>query len=89
MSEETHNAARSAPIGVITSVAASAVFGFFVLLSFLFSIQDFDRTVGSDYAQPVLQIFLDVFGETGAIVAFAFICVVVWHCGLFSITANR
>jgi amino acid transporter len=89
MSEETTNAAKSAPIGVITSVGASAVFGFFVLLSFLFSIQDFDRTVNSDYAQPVLQIFIDCFGETGAIVAFSFVCIIVWHCGLFSITANR
>lgn len=40
LSEETHNAARNAPIGVMTSVMVSAVFGFFVLLCFLFSIQD-------------------------------------------------
>ncbi|KAK4702796.1 hypothetical protein P7C70_g3421, partial [Phenoliferia sp. Uapishka_3] len=88
MSEETHNAAWSAPIGVITSVAASAVFGFFVLVSFLFSIQDFDNTVDSPAGQPVLQIFLDVFGTTGATVAFAYIIICVWCCGLFSITSN-
>ncbi|KAM0749165.1 APA family basic amino acid/polyamine antiporter [Meredithblackwellia eburnea MCA 4105] len=88
LAEETTAAAWNAPIGVITSVGASAVFGFFVLLGFLFSIQDFDATVNSEVGQPVLQIFCDVFGIKGATVAFAFIIICVWHCGLFSITSN-
>ncbi|GAA5962463.1 hypothetical protein JCM3765_004305 [Sporobolomyces pararoseus] len=88
MSEETSNAAQNAPKGVIMSVAASAVFGFFVLVSFLFSIQDFDTTVDSPVGQPVLQIFLDVFGEKGAMAAFSIIIVCVVLCGTFSITSN-
>jgi amino acid transporter len=51
LSEETHDASRSAPIGVLTSIGVSAIFGFFLLLCLLFSIQDFDRTIGSDYKQ--------------------------------------
>lgn len=87
MSEETHNAAIAAPLGVITSVggaalsrlpfvcvilirrtgAASAIFGFFLLLSFLFSIQgDIMDTIIPSSGQPVLQIFIQVFGQTGA-----------------------
>ncbi|KAI1081537.1 amino acid/polyamine transporter I [Whalleya microplaca] len=88
LSEETRNASWSAPIGVISSVGFSAIFGFLVLMSLLFSIQDFDRTVNSDYGQPVLQIFVDIFGESGALVLFSLIMVCVWHCGLFSMTSN-
>lgn len=88
LSEETHDASWSAPLGVISSVGISAVFGLFVLLSLLFSIQDFTNTVGSAYAQPVLQILVDVFGENGAIVLMTLIMICVWHCGLFSMTSN-
>ncbi|ORY57983.1 amino acid/polyamine transporter I [Leucosporidium creatinivorum] len=88
MSEETHDAAKSAPIGVITAVGASSLFGFFLLNSYLFSIQDFDATVNTELGNPVLQIFVDVFGTTGATVAMTFVCLCIWHCGLFSITSN-
>ncbi|KAF7915716.1 uncharacterized protein EAE97_012174 [Botrytis byssoidea] len=88
LSEETRNASWSAPIGVISSVGFSALFGFFVILSFLFSIQDFDNTIGSDYGQPVIQIFVDIFGTNGAVVLICLIMICVWHCGLFSMTSN-
>lgn len=88
LSEETRNASWSAPMGVITSVGVSAIFGFFVLLAFLFSIQNFQNTVGSSYGQPVLQILVDVFGDDGAVVLMCLIMICVWHCGLFSMTSN-
>lgn len=88
MSEETKNASWSAPIGVISSVGFSAVFGFFVVMTYLFSIQDFDRTVNSVYGQPILQIFVDIAGENGALGLFSVIMICVWHCGLFSMTSN-
>jgi amino acid transporter len=88
LSEETRKASWSAPIGVISSVGFSALFGMFVILSFLFSIQDFDRTISSNYGNPVLQIFVDVFGPDGAVALFAIIIICVWHCGLFSMTSN-
>ncbi|KAK7892381.1 polyamine transporter tpo5 [Exophiala xenobiotica] len=88
LSEETQNASWSAPLGVLMSIGCSAVFGWFLLLCLLFSIQDFDRTVDSDYGQPVLQILVDIFGKTGAIVLFTLVIICVWHCGLFSLTSN-
>ncbi|KAI5925204.1 amino acid/polyamine transporter I [Camillea tinctor] len=88
LSEETRNASWSAPIGVVSSVGFSAIFGLLVLLSFLFSIQDFAGTIDSVYGQPVLQILVDVFGEDGALVLFSLIMICVWHCGLFSMTSN-
>jgi len=88
LSEETQNASWSAPIGVLMSIGCSAVFGFFLILSLLFSIQDFDTTVDSEYSQPVLQILIDIFGKDGATVLFVLVIVCVWHCGLFSMTSN-
>lgn len=70
------------------SVGVSAIFGFFLIVCLLFSIQDFDTTVSSSVGQPVLQIFIDVFGENGAIVLMTLIIICVWHCGLFSLTSN-
>jgi amino acid transporter len=78
----------SAPLGVIMSVGVSAVFGFFVLLGLLFSIQDFDNTVSSSYGQPVLQILVDIFGPDGAVVLMCLIMLCVYNCGLFSMTSN-
>lgn len=88
LSEETHNASWSAPIGVISSVGFSALFGLFVMLSFLFGIQNFQNTITSSYGQPVLQIFVDIFGDDGAVVLMCVIMTCVWHCGLFSLTSN-
>ena len=70
------------------SVGVSGLFGFFLILSLLFSIQDFDATVNSSVEQPVLQILIDIFGNTGALVLFSLIIICVWHCGLFSLTSN-
>ncbi|KAK3388263.1 amino acid permease-domain-containing protein [Sordaria brevicollis] len=88
LSEETKKASWSAPIGVVSSVGFSSIFGFFVLMAFLFSIQDFEQVLDNRYGQPVLQIFVDVLGEDGALVLFGLIMVCVWHCGLFSMTSN-
>jgi amino acid transporter len=73
LSEETKKASWSAPIGVVSSVGFSALFGFFVLMALLFSVQDFDGVLGSAYGQPVLQILVDVAGEDGALGLFTLI----------------
>jgi len=88
LSEETSNAARNAPLGVISSVAISAVFGFYYLLCMLYSIQDFDATVDSEYGQPILQILVDIFGTRGGVALFSIAMCCVYMCGLFSLTSN-
>ena len=88
LSEETQNAAWNAPLGVLMSVGVSAVFGFFLIISLLFSIQDFSGTVTSTVGQPVTQILVDVFGDKGAIALMTLIILCVWHAGLFSLTSN-
>lgn len=66
---------------MITSVGASTLFGFFLLCSYLFSIQDLDAVIDNAYGQPVLEIFVQCFGVRGAKAAMGFIVVCVWHCG--------
>ena len=68
MTEETHNAAMSGAIGIITAIGVSAILGWFLILGLLFSIQDYGMTVASPTGQPVTQIFLDTVGKKGAIV---------------------
>lgn len=70
------------------SISVSAIFGFFLLISLLFSIQDFTETVKSDVGQPVAHILIDIFGNSGAIALMTLVIVCVWHCGLFSLTSN-
>lgn len=67
MMEETRNASLAGPIGIILSIVATAILGWFLTLGFLFSIQDYTKTVASPTGLPVLQIFLDTVGENGAI----------------------
>ena len=68
MTEETHNAATAGPFGIIMAIGVTAVLGWFLILGLLFSIQDYDNTVGSSTGEPVAQIFLDTVGVKGGIV---------------------
>lgn len=70
------------------SVGVSSIFGFFLLIALLFSIQDFKGTVSSEIGQPVIQILVDIFGTKGAIALMTLVIVCIWHCGLFSMTSN-
>ncbi|KAI0073328.1 APC amino acid permease [Panus rudis PR-1116 ss-1] len=88
MTEETHNAAVSGPIGIIMAIGVSAVLGWFLILGLLFSIQDLDATLASETGQPVTQIFLDTVGSKGAIVLMVIVIGAMFFCGTFSITSN-
>lgn len=70
------------------SVGISAVFGFFYLISLLFCIQNFQDTLASPTGQPVLQIFVDVFGREGGTAAMSVIIACVTLCGTCSMTSN-
>ncbi|KAF3921297.1 hypothetical protein ABW21_db0207677 [Orbilia brochopaga] len=51
MTEEIKDASRAAPYGILASMGLSSIFGFFIMIGFLFSIQDFERTLTSSYKQ--------------------------------------
>lgn len=83
MTEETHNAAVSGPLGIIMAIGVSAVLGWFLILGLLFSMQDYDNTISSATGEPVAQIFLDTVGEKGAIV------LMVMHLPALSLHSNN
>lgn len=58
------------------------------ILSLLFSIQNFEDTLASPTGQPVLQIFVDVFGREGGTAAMSIIIACVTLCGTCSMTSN-
>lgn len=84
--EETRRAVRDAPLGLMYSIAASALIGFFVIVSLLFSIQDYQTVRESPL--PVLRILTDSCGKGGGLVLMVLIMLCVWHCGLFSLVSQ-
>ncbi len=55
MTEETTGAERSGPLGIVTAVATTAVFGWFYTLSLLFSVQVLACSFSFAYSQTHLQ----------------------------------
>src|SRR3989440_11852958 len=88
VAEETHDAARAAPRGIVSSVVVSVIAGFFLLFAITWAIQDYDAESGSALKLPPAQIFIDASGRRlGEFLLF--ICVVAqFFCGMASVTAN-
>ncbi|GLY04819.1 MULTISPECIES: amino acid permease [Actinoplanes] len=88
VAEETHDAARAAPRGIVMSVVVSVIAGFVLLFAITWSIQDYDAARTSDLGLPPAQIFIDAAGhDLGTFLLF--ICMVAqWFCGMASVTAN-
>ncbi|MFD2764576.1 amino acid permease [Micromonospora eburnea] len=88
VAEETHDAARSAPRGIVMSVVVSVLAGFVLLFAITWSIQDYDAERTTALGLPPAQIFIDAVGhDLGTFLLF--ICVVAqFFCGMASVTAN-
>jgi amino acid permease (GABA permease) len=88
VAEETHDAAVSAPRGIVSSVVVSVIAGFFLLVAITAAIQDYDKEAASPLALPPAQIFIDSAGRRlGEFLLL--ICVVAqFFCGMASVTAN-
>ncbi|AVT30737.1 amino acid permease [Plantactinospora sp. BC1] len=88
VAEETHDAARAAPRGIVMSVVVSVVAGFFLLVAITWSIRDYDAQRQTELGLPPAQIFIDATGQTTG-TFLLFICVVAqFFCGMASVTAN-
>ncbi|KAI7898409.1 amino acid/polyamine transporter I [Cokeromyces recurvatus] len=69
MSEETRDAARSAPRGILYAIGAAAITGFIFMLSVNFCVQDFQRQIVESTLSPQMtQIFLDGVGYRWTVV---------------------
>jgi amino acid permease (GABA permease) len=88
VAEETHDAARAAPRGIVMSVVVSVIAGFVLLVAITWSIQDYEAERTTALGLPPAQIFIDAVGDNlGTFLLF--ICMVAqWFCGMASVTAN-
>jgi len=102
MSEETHDAERSAPKGIIWSVIISVIAGFVLLVAMNVGITPDKAFTASDgtaingYAHalqsatgvPPAQIWIDAVGQTGGLIILFLVVGAQFFCGMSSVTAN-
>jgi amino acid transporter len=95
MSEETHDAATSAPRGIVFSVVVSVIFGFILLVAMNVGINPnvgADGLTGYDRAlaafNPPAQIWIDAVGQTGGLLILLIVIGAQFYCGMASVTAN-
>src|SRR6478609_5192870 len=88
MTEETHNAARSGPRGIVMSIVVSVVAGWILLIGLTFAIQIYDDAAGTATGVPPAQIFIDAVGNTGGKLLLLIAIGAQLFCGMASVTAN-
>jgi len=100
MSEETHDAARSAPKGIIYSVVVSVIAGFILLVAMnvgitpdvAFTDASGAAVNGYDHAfgalVPPAQIWIDAVGQAGGMIILFLVIGAQFFCGMSSVTAN-
>jgi len=89
MTEETRDAARSGPRGIVTSILVSLVAGWVLLIGVTFAIQKANYAgEAAQGAAASAQIFLDSIGRTGAELLLLVVIGAQLFCGMSSVTAN-
>jgi amino acid permease (GABA permease) len=89
MSEETHEAATSAPRGIVFSVVVSVIMGFILLVAMNYGINP-DGGYDRAYAElvPPAQIWIEAVGQTGGLLILLIVIGAQFYCGMSSVTAN-
>src|SRR5271165_2223552 len=88
MTEETHNAARSGPRGIVMSIVVSLFAGWVLLIGITFAIQETHYSLYTSALVPPAQIFATAIGDTGAKLLLLVIIGAQLFCGMSSVTAN-
>src|SRR5213079_795836 len=78
MTEETHNAARSGPRGIVMSIVVSLIAGWVLLIGVTFAIQNAHYADYTGALVPPAQVWATAIGAIGAKL----------FCGMSSVTAN-
>jgi amino acid permease (GABA permease) len=88
MTEETHNAARSGPRGIVSSIVVSLIAGWVLLIGVTFAIQKTHYATDTGALVPPAQIWADAIGGTGAKLLLLVAIGAQLFCGMSSVTAN-
>ena len=86
MTEETKDAARSGPRGIITSILVSLFAGWLLLIGVTFAIQNYSGESGA--VVPAAQVLIDAVGATGGKLLLLIAIGAQLFCGMSSVTAN-
>jgi len=83
--EETKDAARAAPRGILTAIIASAIAGYAMLIAITLAIPDLSATI--EAKNPFIYVLETSLGRLGT--ALVWLAVgAMWFCGLASVTSN-
>jgi amino acid transporter len=85
VSEETHHPRRRAPMGIVSSVAVSAVAGYALVASLVLSIRDVHSVAGAPDA--ALQVLQSALGDRAGRFALGLAILAMWFAGLSSVTS--
>src|SRR3954466_8584537 len=88
MTEETRDASRAGPRGIVMSIVVSVVAGWILLIGLTFAIQSYDHALNSPTGVPPAQIFIDGVGNTGGKLLLLIVIGAQLFCGMASVTAN-
>jgi len=88
MTEETHDAARSGPRGIVMSIVVSLFAGWILLIGITFAIQKAQYTTYLGALVPPAQVIATAIGNTGAKLLLLVIIGAQLFCGMSSVTAN-
>ncbi|WP_245616904.1 amino acid permease [Amycolatopsis taiwanensis] len=88
MTEETKNAAKAGPRGIVNSILVSLAAGWVLLIGLTFAIQSYDGAVNSATGVPPAQIFIDAAGATTGKFLLLIAIGAQLFCGMASVTAN-
>ena len=85
VSEETVDASRNAPRGIMLAVSASAIAGWVMLLAVTLAIRSVPEQAAAE--TPFISVLETALGSVGT--ALVWVCVgAMWFCGLASVTSN-
>lgn len=85
VTEETVDPRRNAPKGIMTSVVASGVAGYLMLLAVTAAVRDLPTAIAAE--NPFIYVLTDALGRRGTFLLW--MCMgAMWFCGLASVTSN-
>ncbi|HQY61550.1 MAG TPA: amino acid permease [Polyangiaceae bacterium] len=85
LAEETRDPARGSPMGILSAVLVSSVFGYALVVALTLSIHDLPTAAANDHA--ALFVLRHALGPQGGSLGMGLALVAMWFCGLSSLTS--
>jgi amino acid transporter len=85
VSEETHDAARKAPRGIVSAVLVSAIAGYALVIALTLAIRDLPAAAAD--SSPPLYVMKTALGDRAGSAAMGLAILAMWFCGLSSVTS--